>query len=178
MREVGPAARRVRPDEVVIGLSPAFAVSVWRTLGGATVAEALRQLLAGIEEEGVASRIVRVARSLDVGNVGWTAAGLSGSLIGIGIQGKGTAVIHRADLPLLANLELLSNAALVDGPRYRALGRNAARYARGDAPEPVLLPESSEPFGPRYHARVVALVAAERACVRPVDPVDVEVSWT
>ncbi len=178
VRETGPARRRVRPDEVVIGISPAFAVSVWRTLGGTTVAEALRQLLAGIEEEGVASRIVRVARSLDVGNVGWTAAGLSGSLIGIGIQGKGTAVIHRADLPLLANLELLSNAALVDGPRYRALGRNAARYARGDAPEPVLLPESSEPFGPRYHARVVALVAAERACVRPVDPVEVEVSWT
>ena len=86
-------------------------------------------------------------------------------------------MIHRADLPLLANLELYSNAALVDAGRYRALGRNAARYARGANPEPVLLPESSEPFGPRYHARVVALVAAERACVRPVDPVEVEVTW-
>ena len=177
VRDLGPARRRPRPDEVVVGLSPAFAVTVWKTLGGATVAEALRQLLAGIEEEGVASRVVRVARSLDVGNVGWTAAGLSGSLVGIGLQGKGTAVIHRADLPLLANLELYSNAALVDAGRYRALGRNAARYARGANPEPVLLPESSEPFGPRYHARVVALVAAERACVRPVDPVEVEVTW-
>ncbi len=88
----------------------------------------------------MASRIVRVARSLDVGNVGWTAAGLSGSLVGIGLQGKGTAVIHRADLPLLANLELLSNAALVDGPRYRALGRNAARYARGAAPSRCCCP--------------------------------------
>jgi dehydratase medium subunit len=125
----------------------------------------------------MASRIVRIARSLDVGNVAWTAADLSGSLVGIGLQGKGTAVIHRADLPLLANLELYSNAALVDAGRYRALGRNAARYARGANPEPVLLPESSEPFGPRYHARVVALVAAERACVRPVDPVEVEVTW-
>jgi propanediol dehydratase large subunit len=178
VRETGSARRRPRPDEVVVGLSPAFAVTVWRTLGGATVAEALRQVLAGIEEEGMASRIVRVARSLDVGNVGWTAADRSGSLIGIGLQGKGTAVIHRADLPLLANLELFSNAALVDPARYRALGRNAARYARGASPEPVLLPESSEPFGPRYHARVVALVAAERACVRPVDPVEVEVTWT
>jgi len=176
--ELGPARQRPRPDEVVVGISPAFAVTVWKTLGGATVAEALRQLLAGIEEEGVASRVVRVTRSLDVGNIGWTAAGLSGSLVGIGLQGKGTALIHRADLPLLANLELYSNAALVDAARYRALGRNAARYARGANPEPVLLPESSEPFGPRYHARVVALVAAERACVRPVDPVEVEVAWT
>jgi hypothetical protein len=132
---------------VVVGLSPAFAVTVWKTLGGATVAEALRQLLAGIEEEGVASRVVRVARfarrrqrRLDRGR-------LSGSLVGIGLQGKGTAVIHRADLPLLANLELYSNAALVDAGRYRALGRNAARYARGANPEPVLLPESSSRSG-------------------------------
>ena len=49
-----PRAARVRPDEVVVGLSPAFAIEVWLTLGGLTVAEVLRQVLAGIEEEGVA----------------------------------------------------------------------------------------------------------------------------
>ena len=38
----------------MIGVSPAFAVDVWRTLGGLTVAEALRQVLAGLEEEGCA----------------------------------------------------------------------------------------------------------------------------
>ena len=175
---VGPARSRVRPDEVVVGLSPAFAETVWRTLGGLTVAEALRQVRAGIEEEGVASRLVRIHRSLDVGNIGWTAARLSGSTIGIGLQGKGTALIHRADLPVLANLELLSNASLVDGAIYRALGRNAARYARGATPEAILLPESSEPFGPRYHARVVALVAAERRLVQAIDPVELEATWS
>jgi propanediol dehydratase large subunit len=176
--DAGVPAVRPRPDEVVVGVSPAFARSVWRTLGGATVAEALREILAGIEEEGVASRIVRVRRSIDVGNIGWTAARLSGSGIGIGIQGKGTALIHRADLPVLANLELFSNAGLVEPAHYRALGRNAARYAKGAAPEAIFMPESSEPFGPRYHARVVALVAEERRAVITADPVAVEVSWT
>jgi propanediol dehydratase large subunit len=175
--ELGPAPVRVRPDEVVVGLSPAFARTVWRTLGGLTVAEALRQVLAGVEEEGLEARVVRVCRSIDVGNVAWTAARLAGSGIGVGLQGKGTAVIHRADLPPLANLELLSNASMVDAALYRGLGRNAARYARGANVEPLFLKESSEHPGPRYHARVVALVAAERREVRTLDPLALEISW-
>ncbi len=178
LRTIGAARSRVRPDEVVVGVSPAFAESVWLTLGGATVGEALRQLLAGLEEEGVVSRIVRVRRSLDVGNIAWTAARLSGSGIGIGIQGKGTTVIHRADLPVLANLELLPNAALISPALYRTVGRNAGRYARGESPDAVLLPDSNEPLGPRFHARVVALVAAERRLVSADDPVELEASWT
>jgi propanediol dehydratase large subunit len=177
LREIGAARSRVRPDEVVVGVSPAFAETVWLTLGGASVGEALRQILAGIEEEGVIARVVRVRSSVDVGNVAWTAARLSGSGVGIGIQGKGTIVIHRADLPVLANLELLSNAALVDTELYRAIGRNAARYAKSETPDAVMLPESNEPMAPRYHARVVALIAAERRLVVPADPIELEVTW-
>ena len=80
----------------------------------------------------------------------------------VGLQAKGTALIHRADLPPLGNLELFSIAPRVTAELYRGLGRNAARYAKGAPVEPLLLPESSEPLGPRYHARVVQLVAIER----------------
>jgi propanediol dehydratase large subunit len=177
LNETGPAAVRPRPDEVVIGLSPAFGRDVWLTLSGLTVAEVLRQVLAGIEEEGVAARVVRVTHSLDLGMVGWTAANLSGSGVALAIQGKGTALIHRADLPVLANLELLSMAPLIDASRYRLMGRNAARHARGEKPSPVLLPESGEPMGPRYHAKVVALINRESLCLRPGEPQAVEVSW-
>ncbi len=177
LAEVGPARSRVRPDEVVVGVSPAFAVEIWAALGGLTVAEVLRQVLAGIEEEGIASRIVRVGHSIDLGAIGWAAARLSGSGVSVGLQAKGTALIHRADLPPLANLELFSIAPRVTPELYRGLGRNAARFARGAAPEPLLLPESSEPLGPKYHARVVQLVALERRLVRPGDPVEVEAQW-
>lgn len=177
LEETGPAAARPRPDEVVIGISPAFGLDVWLTLSGVTVAEALRQMLAGIEEEGVASRVVRVTHSLDLGMIGWTAATLSGSGIAIGIQGKGTTLIHRADLPTLANLELLSVAPLIDASLYRAMGRNAARHARGEKPAPVLLPESGEAMGPRYHAKVVALITRESRRIRPGAPQEVAVSW-
>ena len=50
----GRRGARVRPDEVVVGLSPAFGDEIWAALNGMTVAEVLRQVLAGIEEEGLA----------------------------------------------------------------------------------------------------------------------------
>ena len=177
LRETGPAAAGERPDEVVVGLSPAFGREIWAALNGMTVAEVLRQVLAGIEEEGLESRLLRVSRSIDLGSIGSTAARLSGSGVSVGLQAKGTALIHRADLPPLANLELFSIAPRVTAELYRGLGRNAARYARGLAPEPLLLPESSEPLGPRYHARVVQLVAIERRLVENAPPVELEATW-
>jgi propanediol dehydratase large subunit len=158
-------------------VSPAYAAEIWMTLSGLTVGEALRQVLAGIEEEGLSARIVRVNRSIDLGMIGWTAAQLSGSGVAIGLQGKGTALIHRADLPPLGNLELFSIAPRISAELYRGLGRNAARYAKGAAVEPLLLPESSEPLGPKYHARVVQLVAIERRLSTQDDPVELEASW-
>jgi propanediol dehydratase large subunit len=175
--ETGAARSRVRPDEIVVGLSPGFGVDIWTALNGMTVGELLRQVLAGVEEEGLATRLGRVRRSIDLGNIGWTAAGLSGSGVSVGLQAKGTALIHRAELPPLGNLELFSVAPRVTAELYRALGRNAARYAKGLAAEPLLLPESSEPLGPRYHARVVQLVAVERRLAQPADPVELEASW-
>ena len=82
-----------------------------------------------------------------------------------------------ADLPPLGNLELFSIAPRVTRELYRGLGRNAARYARSAEPEPLFLAESSEPLGPNYHARVVALVALERGSVLAADPLEVEAAW-
>jgi propanediol dehydratase large subunit len=175
--EIGPARTGARPDEIVVALSPAFGQSIWTALNGMTVAEVLRQVLAGVEEEGLEARLVRVFRSIDLGYIGSTAARLSGSGVSVGLQGKGTALIHRSDLPPLANLELFSVAPRVTSELYRGLGRNAARYAKGLAPEPLLLAESSEPLGPRYHARVVQLVAIERELARDDGPVELEARW-
>jgi propanediol dehydratase large subunit len=175
--EIGPARTGVRSDEIVVALSPAFGQSIWTALNGMTVGEVLRQVLAGIEEEGLDARLVRVFRSIDLGYIGSTAARLSGSGVSVGLQGKGTALIHRSDLPPLANLELFSVAPRVTSELYRGLGRNAARYAKGLAPEPLLLAESSEPLGPRYHARVVQLVAIERRLARDDGPVELEARW-
>jgi propanediol dehydratase large subunit len=177
VHEMGPALAGAREDEVVIGLSPAFAREIWVALNGMTVAEVLRQVAAGIEDEGLTTRFVRVHRSIDLGSIGWTAACLSGSGVSVGLQAKGTALIHRADLPRLANLELFSIAPRISSELYRELGRNAARYARGLAPEPLLLPESGAPLGPRYHARVVQLVATERRLAKNAEPVELVAEW-
>ena len=44
-------------------------------------------------------------------------------------------------------------------------------------PEPLLLPESSEPLGPRYHARVVQLVATERRLAENSDSIELVAEW-
>jgi propanediol dehydratase large subunit len=150
------------PRDVVIGVSPATGRDIWLTLSGMPVVEVLRELLAGLEEEGCAGRIVRINDTIDLGMIGLTAARLSGSGIGIGLQGKGTALIHRRDLPPLANLELYSIAPVLSAADYRLMGVNAARHAKGATPVPARNPYTDEAIEARYHTKVVSLVAIER----------------
>ena len=166
----GPAAPGQDPRDVVIGVSPAVGRDVWRSLSGLTVPEVLGELLAGLEEEGCTGRVVRFNDTVDLGRIGLAAARLAGSGIGIGLQGKGTALIHRRDLAPLANLELYSVAPSVTPELYRLLGANAARHAKGGTPDPARNPYSDEAIEARYHTTVIALMALERAWVRPGAP--------
>ena len=45
------------------------------------------------------------------------------------------------------------------------MGENAARYVRGELPEPVIVPTRGEAMGSRYHARVSLIYAIETEMV-------------
>jgi propanediol dehydratase large subunit len=124
-------------NEVVIGVGPAFLGELTETIGGLPHEEVLQAIVEGIDETGARWRLVRVRRTSDVAFIAHDAARLSGSGIGVGIQSKGTTVIHRADLEPLDNLELFGMAPLLTLDSYRAVGRNAAAYALGGKPSPV-----------------------------------------
>ncbi len=172
----GEARPGTGPHEVCIGVSPAFATKLWFTMSGLPVGEALAQIVAGIESEGCTARIVRVPSTVDLGVIGLTAAGLAGSGVAVGLQAKGTALIHRKGLPPLACLELLSIAPLLTAEMYRELGANAGRHAKGRRPAPVRNPYTDQAIEARYHAEVVALIAIERGeSVPGAPPVDLEV---
>ena len=81
-----PAKTGATPDEVVIGLAPAFGASQVHTICGLPHADVLREITAGIEEEGLRARYVRFRDISDVSFIAQRAAKLSGSGIGIGIQ--------------------------------------------------------------------------------------------
>ena len=151
LTEGGDAAKGVAPDEVVIGLAPAFAYKQHKTMIDLPHDKVLREIIAGIEEEGMKWRIIKVYRTSDVSFVAHDAAEYSGSGIGIGIQSKGTTVIHQKDLPPLSNLELFSQAPLIDLDTYRKIGKNAAKYAKGEAPTPVTV-RNDQMARPTYQA--------------------------
>ena len=123
--------------EVVIGISPDFGKGINNTIAGLSLKNVIKEVTAGIEEEGMLWRIIRVLRSSDLSIIGKEAALMSGSGISIGIQSKGTTVIHQKDLYPLSNLELFPQAPLISLNMYRHIGKNAARYAKGIAVKPV-----------------------------------------
>jgi hypothetical protein len=135
--ETGEALRGTRGDEVVVAVGPAFGDGLRATINGLTHEDVAAALCDGIREGGAEPRLVRVRRSSDVAFIGHDGACLSGSGVAVGLQSKGTAVIHRADLEPLDNLELFGMSPLYSLDSYRAIGRNAAGYARGRAVGPV-----------------------------------------
>lgn len=167
MKDIGPASIGRQSDEVVIGISPAFGKLLNQTLSGLSVGEALYEIIAGVEEEGCKSRIVRVENTIDLGLIGLWAAKISGSGIGIGIQSKGTTIIHQKNLDPLDNLELFPMALLIDQKMYRAIGKNAAHYAKGQQPStiPTVWDESITYKRARAEPLVVILQHIEKECV-------------
>lgn len=178
LKELGPAKVGNSPDEVVIAISAAFGDQMKRqTLHGIPHAAIMRELFAGIEEEGVKARVIRVWRSADLAAIGFDAAKLSGSGISISIQSRGTTLIHQRDLVPLAPMELFPQAPSIDLPTYRHIGRNAAQYAKGDSPSPV--PQVNDPMArPKWQAIASVYHIRETEFVKPEEkPVELEVSY-
>ncbi|MGD9123572.1 MAG: propanediol/glycerol family dehydratase large subunit [Desulfarculaceae bacterium] len=141
LEEIGPAEALALEEkaEVVVALDPTFGVKLDQTIGGLDLRQVVEAILQGIEDEGVPARLVRIRHTSDCAFVGSSGAHISGSGIAIGLQSKGTAVIHCRVLPPLSNLELFPQAPNLDLATYRQMGRNAARYAlrKDTSPVPV-----------------------------------------
>ena len=164
--------------EVVIGISPGFGIRLHKTTGGVPLYKVLAALLEGIREKGGHPRVVRVHHTADTSFLGLTAARLAGSGVGIGIQGKGTTVIHHRDQAPHMNLELFSQAPLIRETDYRAIGGNAARYALGQSALPVTIPYRGQALGARFHVQTALLYAIETSMVEPgQNPEELEVEF-
>jgi propanediol dehydratase large subunit len=172
VEELGPAERGDAPDEVVVAVGPAFGNALCETINGLPHDAVLAAILDGIRDEGGTPRVVRIRRSSDVAFIGHDGALLSGSAVAVGLQSKGTALIHRADLQPLDNLELFGMAPSLTLESYRQIGRNAAGYALGRAVAPV--PTVLDNFArAKLIVRTTLLHARETAVVdRLAPPVD------
>lgn len=125
--------------EVVIAVGPAFALKINKSIANLTHRDILSAIMQGVQSEGVPVRLIRIHHTSDCAFIGHEGAKLSGSGVSIGIQSKGTTVIHQRDLAPLDNLELFPQAPNIDLTTYRQIGANAALYAtdRPTSPVPV-----------------------------------------
>ncbi len=160
-RSAGTAGESDDSRDVVIGISPAFGLKLFQSTAGHRLSEVLSVMLDAIRKRGLNPRVVRFRHTADTSFLGLSAARIAGSGVGIGIQAKGTAVIHQRGRLPHNNLELFSNAPITMIEHYRRLGANAAAYALGEMPEPVVVPQRGEAMGSRYHARTAMIYAIE-----------------
>ena len=167
------AQKGTNPKEVVIGVGAAFQTEITKTISGIPLDQVLKNVRAGIEEEGMVSRVVKVLDTSDVAFMALESAKLSGSGIGIGIQSKGTTVIHQKDLYPLSNLELFPQAPLMTLDTYRKIGKNAAKYVKGEQVVPV--PCTNDPMSrPKYQVKAALMHIAE---TEQLDPKVGSIEW-
>jgi propanediol dehydratase large subunit len=176
--ERGDALPGDDPAQVVVAVGPAFADTIRTTIADLRHEDVLEAVCEGVRDGGATPRIVRVRRVADVAFIAHEGARLSGSGIALGIQSKGTAVIHRADLEPLDNLELFGMSPLYTLESYRAMGRNAAGYALGRRVGPV--PTELDNFArAKLIVKTTLLHARETLAVEPGAPaVELELAAT
>ncbi|HEX4746354.1 MAG TPA: propanediol/glycerol family dehydratase large subunit [Gaiellaceae bacterium] len=172
--ESGVARAAEDETDVVVAVGPAFADSIRRTISGLDHRDVLDAVCEGVREGGGEPRLVRVRRVADVAFIAHDGARLSGSGVAIGLQSKGTAVIHRSDLQPLDNLELFGMSPLYTLESYRAMGCNAAGYALGQRVGPV--PTQLDNFArAKLIVRTTLLHARETQAIVPgAEPVELE----
>jgi propanediol dehydratase large subunit len=170
--ERGVAEKGESGTEVVVAVGPAFADTIRSTIADLEHRDVLDAVCDGIRDGGAEPRIVRIRRVADVAFIAHDGAELSGSGVAIGLQSKGTAVIHRADLQPLDNLELFGMSPLYTLESYRAMGRNTAGYALGKRVGPV--PTQLDNFArAKLIVRTTLLHAREAQAVEPgAEPVE------
>ena len=167
------AKKGTDPKEVVIGVGAAFQKEIKKTICGIPLDDVLRNVKAGIEEEGMIPRVVKILDTSDVCFMALEAAKLSGSGIGIGIQSKGRTVIHKRELHPHFNLELFPQAPLMTLETYRHIGQNAAKYVKGEQVVPI--PCENDPMSrPRYQVKAAIMHIAE---TEQLDPEVGAVEW-
>jgi propanediol dehydratase large subunit len=136
LAEMGPVERGTQ-NEVLVAVGPAFGRVLTKTISGLEHEDVLKAILTGIAKEGLVARLIRVYHTSDCAAIGYVGARLSGSGIAIGIQSRGTTVIHKKDLAPLNNLELFPQSPSLTLETYEHIGCNAARYALGKPTVPA-----------------------------------------
>ncbi|MFJ8247953.1 propanediol/glycerol family dehydratase medium subunit [Peribacillus asahii] len=177
LTEIGTAIKGTNPREVIVAVAPAFGKEMNKTIMKINHASVLREILSGIEEQGAVPRVIRSLRTADLAFMAHGAAQMSGSGISIGLQSRGTAVIHQRDLDPLTNLELFPQSPLITLEMYRAIGRNAAMYALGESPNPVPV-VNDEMARPKYQAAAALLYLKEcQSLVPDQKPVELKAEF-
>ena len=147
------------PSEVVIGIGPAFGLKLFRTTAATGSPECCKAMMEASRAR--AARRASCASATRPTPRSW-ASRRAARRIGRGHRhpGQGHQRHPRARPPAPQQPRTVLQCADHRLAHYRGLGRNAAAYALGEMPEPVVVP-TGEAMGARFHARVALIYAIE-----------------
>ena len=133
LTEIGEAKPGTQQDEVIIAVGPAFGLAQTANIVGIPHKNILREVIAGIEEEGIKARVIRCFKSSDVAFVAVEGNRLSGSGISIGIQSpaRPAAAFQSGTLPAGAAADAGNLPS--DWQKRRALRQTRVAAAGADA---------------------------------------------
>lgn len=164
LTDMGEASVGHFRGEIIIAVGPAFGLALTESILGIPHRQILREIMSGIEEEGMSTQVVRVYKSSDVSHIAVEGGWFSDSGICIGLQSTGAAVIHQRDLPPQSHLDHFPYPWLLIPTTYRNIGKNAVKYARGESPAPVSV-LNDQRVQQHYQLKVGEVQAKESSCV-------------
>ncbi len=172
---LGPVRDGTR-NEILVAVGPAFNDTLTSTIGGLSHEDVLIAILTGVAKEGMIARIIKVHHTSDCAAIGYIGAQVSGSGIAIGLQSRGTAVIHKRGLARLNNLELFPQSPSLTLETYEAIGRNAARYALDLPTRPVAV-KIDNGARLRLIVKTTLLHQRETAAIEDKPPTEMFFDW-
>lgn len=115
-------------NEIIIAMSPAFADKIQTSLFGIPHRQILKEILLGIELQGINYRLIRVYDCDNLLAITNRARDFSGSGTVIAIQSSGSVLLHLQRSKEFCIIEAFSDISLMCPIRFRQIGQYAAQY--------------------------------------------------
>ena len=160
------AKKGTDPKEIVIGVGAAFQMEIKKTICGIPLEDVLRSIKAGIEEEGMNARVVKIWIPQMYVLWRWKRQSFPVQELVLESNLKVQLSFIRKTYTRFQIWNCFPQAPLMTLEIYRQIGKNAAKYVKGEQVVPI--PCTNDPMSrPKYQVKAALMHIAETEQLDP-----------